>query len=241
MSDLITLPPEAVLPERPFTHPAHTLADLRALERTWETLRALHRGGALHRSAPAHGGETGETLLLREWCDDLGMIRRVVLNMLHPLEGVADIVMVGFCGRRRPGADPMDIHEMDVELVRDLHTRVDILCYFTHQLDSGEHVNLVLFRNEESKARWAAGRRHLYAVRVLSTLYYRSIRLHNGHIPGGLNAGLNESRNGGAIHLTSTKYYDYLEAPSPTGESWRAVRCWEPPVTLEQGAARQPA
>jgi hypothetical protein len=239
MSDLVTLPPGAVLPERPFTHPANTLADLRALERTWETLRALHRSGALHPGSPESEGAAGETLLMREWCDDLGMTRRVVLNVLHPLEEYADIVMVGFCGQRRPGADPTDIHETDVELVRELHTHVDILCYFTHQQDSGAYVNLVLFRSEEAKALWAASRRHRYAVRVLSPLYYRSVRLHNGTIPGGLSAGLNGGQHGGAIHLSSTKYYDYLEVPSPAGESWRAIRYWQPPMTLEHGAARQ--
>lgn len=234
MGDLVTLPPGAVLPERPFTHPAHTLADLRALERTWETLRALHRSGALHSSTPGHDGETQETLLMREWCDDLGMTRCVVLNTLYPLEEFADIVMVGFCGQRRPGADPADIHEMDVDLVRELHTEVDILCYFTHQLDSGEYVDLVLFRDEKARAQWAAGRRHRYAVRTLSQLHYRSVRLHEGRIIGGLTGSQH-----GAIQITSTKYYDYLEALPATGESWRAVRHWEPPIALEQGTARQ--
>ena len=90
------------------------------------------------------------------------------------------------------------------------------------------------------KAAEATLRRHGYAVRVLSPLYYRSVRLHNGYIAGGLSAGTNGSQQGGAIHITSTKYYDYLDVPSPTGESWRAVRYWQPPVTVEQGAARQP-
>lgn len=228
MSDLVTLPPGVVLAERPFTHPNHTLADLGALERAWETLRALHRSGALHRAGP--DGD-GASLLMREWCDDAGMIRRVVLNRLLDLERLADLTLVGFCGQQRSGADVLPIHEMDVELVNELHTRVDILCHFTSQLDSGEYVNLVLFRDEQAKELWAASRRHCQAARTLSPSHYRSVRIHSGYVPGGLHVG--------AIHLTCTHYYDYLDTPSAEGEGWRAVRYWQPPVTLEHGLARQ--
>lgn len=213
--EMTTLDAAAILPERPFSHPNHTLADLRVLDRCLSRLRA-----ALHTPLLRPEGD----LLLYEWQDDAGLGQRIILRQGVELRSYLDVAVVGFFGQRRTAAAPGPIQDLDHELMLALADYEEVLCYFTSQLESGDYGNLVLFADEAAKTRWNQHPRHALAAREVAPAYYHSVRLHNGYLGGGILCC------DGPI-LTSTKYYDY-DLPAEAAGPWRAIRRWSPPVRL---------
>ena len=81
----------------------------------------------------------------------------------------------------------------------------------------GAHRNLVVHREPRDTDDWRTSAAHDRAVAISPGLY-QSIRIHNGHLDGGV-AG------NGAIVVDRTKYWDYDEQPA-----WRAEREFDPPL-----------
>lgn len=216
MDELTCLDANAILPDRPFAHPDHSLTDLAMLSRSVAALSALLADGA--------GAASGATLMRVEFFDNQHLHQRVILNRRFDLRQLPFMELVGFFGQRCQEADRAALAAVDEELLIELHDHVDILCYFTSQLVCGDYGNLVLFRTAAAKEHWMESQRHAWAVRQLAPRCYHTIRLHNGFISGGLSPKAD-------LRLTCTKYYDYDQGWTD-GRPWRSVRLYQPPLTL---------
>lgn len=213
-----TLDAATLLAERPFTHPARTYDDLLALNRALARLRAV-----LHSDLP-HGIGAMQSC---EWDDDQGNHQRILVRAGLNLRTLPMLYLVGFFGQRRATADRERMDTTDQVLVEEMAgAHSEIVCYYTAALESGEYGNMVLSTCESARDEWNASPNHTRAARELAPRYYRTIRLHNGVLDGGL-----RSAQGPA--LTVTKYYDYGDASHDGRAPWRGVRIWSPPARLE--------
>lgn len=208
---VVNLDATTLIPTRPFTDPALSLQDLRALHRCVGRLRA-----AIHSSLLC--GD--ETLCRFEWEDDAGLHQRIVARRGVDLLAIAPLTVVGFFGQRRRMVDRGPIEDVDAALVAEIADHADVLAYYTSALLGGEYANLVLCANDGARTHWNRSPRHAWAVRELAPACYHSVRLHNGVMAHGLRC------SAGPV-LTRTKYYDY-DGPSV----WRAVRTFSPPLAL---------
>ncbi len=216
MRQPIVIPHQLELCDRPFTHSAHSHAELATLRQSVATVSAL--------IADDHFAEQESLLARLEYVDNAQLSQRIVLNRRIDLRTLPVLEVVGFFGQRRRTADRAALAAIDEELLAELHDHVDIACYFTRQLPSYDYGNLVLFRTPAAKQHWMNSLRHVWAVRHLAPECYHSIRLHNGVLPRGLWAD-------GELRLTCTKYFDY-DLGCDDGVPWRAIRFYEPPLTL---------
>lgn len=121
--------------------------------------------------------------------------------------------LVGFFAQKRFGLDHARLTEVDDQLVAEFPRHPGILSYSSIALSDGDWGNLVILRSSSDGQRWREGDRHAWAARDLAPAHYRSVRLHNGWLPGGL---LSEADP----VLLRTRYWDY-EA------GWRAERVLE--------------
>jgi hypothetical protein len=137
---------------------------------------------------------------------------RIAFLKTAALSSRADLIIVGFCGRKQAGADRTIVETVDQELVAEFPAHPHFLGYNSLELAHGDWCNLVLFNHWDGLAHWSTSVRHWQAVREIAPHYYQYIRLHNGIIPGGLTTT-------SPLILRRTKYYDFS-----TGEMWHAVR-----------------
>lgn len=79
-----------------------------------------------------------------------------------------------------------ELHRVDKLLVEELASNPGLLTYTSLELRKGRWYNLVLLRDDTSRAYFRQSSTHRYAAHQLSTYYYAWIRLHNGDLPGGL-------------------------------------------------------
>lgn len=193
------------VPERPFAEPAHSLSDAAILdlmrERLRETLRdtSIGAGDVLGREPYTHlAVEDGERQ------------HRMVVMARELLLGAGELTVVGFFGQRRDNADPAVLGDVDAELMQELFQHPYVLSYCSLALPDGNWANLVLLQHTEGIEHWRASQKHIRAARELSPQFYRTIRLHNGLLPGGL--------AGPQLVLHSTKYYDFSSG------WWQAIR-----------------
>jgi hypothetical protein len=80
-----------------------------------------------------------------------------------------------------------------------------VLSYSSLELDGGDWGNLILLDGDAARQRWRDGERHAYAARELAPRHYTSVRLHQGILTGGVDAGRDPI-------LRRTRYYDYQAA-----------------------------
>jgi hypothetical protein len=188
---------------RPFTDPWWVAQDRAVLAYAMTLLRA-----ALAESALAKQGRDEQAAL---WIEKDGRQHRLIINNEHLLCTLPHLRFVGFFGQRRrnvEGTQLMDkVVAIDDALVAELTEHPGIVAYCSCELASGEYGNLVLLADEQAKTQWNTGARHHYVAHVLAPHYYRSVRLHNGSILGGLPAGH-------APVIERTQYYDYGDRPS---------------------------
>jgi hypothetical protein len=200
----IELDPWEIVEDRPFTDPDNSLVDLTRLHYILTKLQSLlTQPDALPghpRPLILHLSEPGERHL------------RLILCQLEALLKTQDLVVVGFCGHKAPEADRSLLDMVDSELVAEMLEHPHLLCYGSLELEGGDWCNLVLFDHIRGLAHWTRSGRHGYAAIQLAPQYYRSIRLHNALLPGGVMAGQ-------GLNLLRTKYYDYRG-----GSIWWAVR-----------------
>lgn len=199
----IQLAPWELVEDRPFTDPDNSLVDIAWLNYILTRVQSLLRQPETlpaHRPLILHLPEPGERNL------------RLILCQLETLLAAQELVVVGFCGHKAPEADRSLLNVVDTELVAEMAEHPHLLCYGSLELEGGDWCNLVLFDHIRGLAHWTRSGRHGYAAIQLAPQYYRSIRLHNALLPGGVMAGQR-------LSLLRTKYYDYQG-----GSIWWAVR-----------------
>lgn len=205
VKNYVYLDTSELVPDRPFTNPEHNPDDLAMLEYMAKRLRyVLNQPDAVRHYPRPFVLYLPESGGLR--------LRLAITNPDGLLSNKDDLLVVGFCGQKRPEAERSQVEAVDIELVSEFLQHPYLLSYCSLELKCGNWCNLVLFSHSVGLRHWATSRRHAYAALELAPNYYLSIRLHNGQLPGGL-------MSGHKIRLTRTKYFDYR------GETiWRALR-----------------
>lgn len=200
---MITLAPDAVVADRPFTALEHSAADLRVMDRMLVRLRR-HVAEVV---VPSGSASRDDRL-----SDPDGSQLKIAIPAVAAALVPRDLVAVGFFGQARMDVDHAPIIDLEAALIADLAQEPGLLVYFNLFWPGVGWGNLVLFDGWEAKDRWGRDDpRHIESVRR-SPAHYHSIRLHNGVVAGGL-PGV------GGIRLVRTRYLDY------SGDRpWRAVR-----------------
>ncbi len=119
---------------------------------------------------------------------------------------------MGFFGERVTDVDPAPLEEANTEIVAEFTKYPGILSYSSVELPDGKWANLVLHDDPVDREYWRRSELHAEAVRVLSPVHYRNVRIHNAE----LTDALTDSPN---FILERTKYYDF-----EGGVEWRAQR-----------------
>jgi hypothetical protein len=208
MDDCLNLRPDDCLTDRPFTQPENNSTDLEILNQTRARLCALLR-------QPGGIPDSPRPYVLWQ-VDERGLNLRLVVTDVPRLLACNPVTVVGFCGNRRPGADPVPMDAMDDVLIAEFPRHPYVLSYCSQQLADGNYRNLVLLDSAKAREHWRTSARHAYAALHMSPGFYAHVRLHNGLIQGTV-------MSDAAIILQRTKYYDYTHT-LPDGAPWRAVR-----------------
>lgn len=205
MTQIISLASAESVPGRAFADLARSHDDLAQLEHMRAGLAALlGDAGLALGAAPASGPQIA-------YLDEAdGRQHRAVVTARERLLDASELTVVGFFGQRRAEVDPGMLGSVDAELLDEFVHHQYVLSYSSIELPGGDWGNLVLLEHAAGIEHWRSSQRHMYAARELSPQFYASIRLHNGHLAGGLRAP--------AIELTSTKYYDFRQG------WWQALR-----------------
>lgn len=186
---------------RPFTSPDLYTADHAVLSFMLADLQALLTSAA-----------AVEAYKPIEWIVHGRKRRTIVCDPMALNSEKVDVNVVGFFGERNDERDGTPLEEANAEIVLEFRNYPGILSYNSMELTDGNWANLVLHDKPDTREYWRASRRHAEAAEELSPLYYRTVRIHNGILPGGLHGGEE-------IRIESTKYWDFTR---PT--VWRARR-----------------
>jgi len=149
-----------------------------------------------------------------------GLKRRTILNDPMRLHARGDVCVVGFFGERHPEKDGSPLEEANAEIVLEFRNYPGILSYSSMEMADGNWANLVLHDVPESREYWRASEAHAKAARELSPLFYRTVRIHNGTLAGGVLGGKQ-------IVIERTKYWDFRSA-----RVWQAVRELQEPTHI---------
>jgi hypothetical protein len=201
MAEEIVLGPDETVPGKAFADPVHTQRDEEALRHLLKHERER---------AKLLAGETD--VLVRE-TDPEGLRHLLFVPDTRALLDAADPTVVGFFGRPRPDADEPLLFELEEELVAGMgaYAADGLLSYYDVEFVKGAYGNLILFASPDGPRKWRENPVHHRAVEI-SPANYHDIRLHQGTLAGRL-------LDGGALHVTRTRYLDYSGL-----EVWRAVR-----------------
>lgn len=207
MSDTVQLSIDDHVPGRPFTDPAHTPSDRQRLVSMVEQLVDTYDDPVVCDFAPGK----------RPVCQSDPQGRHFRIYYVQPslLFTATDLVVVGFFGAKRPGADIAPLLAADKRFEPEFHHNRGLLSLSTVRIPDGNFANLVLFTDHESKDRWNNAPIHRDTVAEISPPYYRSIRLSNAILPDGL-------ADPDGLVMKAVKYIDYQAEPP-----WRAVRRFE--------------
>jgi hypothetical protein len=201
MAEEIVLGPDETVPGKAFADPVHTQRDEEALRHLLKHERERARLLA------------GETDVLVRETDPDGLRHLLFVPDTRALLDAADPTVVGFFGRPRSDADEPLLFELEEELVAGMgaYAADGLLSYYDVEFVKGAYGNLILFASPDGPRKWRENPVHHRAVEI-SPANYHDIRLHQGTLAGRL-------LDGGALHVTRTRYLDY-SGP----EVWRAVR-----------------
>ncbi len=204
MEDVLRISAREVVDGRPFTDPTHIMADTNILryliDQTCHFLEMPENYTAKARPIVAYQPNR------EEW------VYRIVVPKPEPLLEAEQLMFVGFLGQRLEHADVAVANEFDEILVSEIPEYPGLLSYTSMALFTGNFANLVVFREEADKEQWSRSKAHAQAVRKLAPDFYKSIRLYNGLLPGGL-------YDSAGLRLSRIKYFDYETTPM-----WRAIR-----------------
>lgn len=152
-----------------------------------------------------------------------GLRRRTIVLDLERALAHETVHVVGFLGNRRPDAEDSGIETVEADLVNELASHPGLVTYSSMELIGEQWANLVVHNAPDVREQWRRSDRHKHAVDFVSPRAYSGVRIHNGHITGGL-VGPNP------IVIERTKYWDFDVEPT-----WHAVR--ELPGGVYQRAA----
>lgn len=186
---------------RPFTSPDLYATDVGFLSHMVEDLRILLR--------PSQEMEPYRPI---EWTVDTLKRRTIVCQPEALRTSCDDVSVVGFFGQRNLDRDGATLEEANAEIVLEFRNYPGILSYSSMELVDGNWANLVLHDKPDTREYWRASRRHAEAAEKLSPLFYRTVRIHNGILPGGLYGGQ-------TVQLQCTKYWDFRSR-----RIWRGMR-----------------
>lgn len=148
-----------------------------------------------------------------------GLSRRAVICHPKALALPIDRCVVGFFGERRADASQSVVDDFEVELLMEFRSYPGILSYSSTELIDNYWANLVIHALTDDAQDWRGSKVHKRAVTEISPRQYRSVRIHNGKLPGGVVGGE-------AITVERTKFWDYGEKPNPTGAVWEGERAY---------------
>lgn len=198
---------DEIVKGRPFTHPDHSLEDLKRMRRMAQQLVDNYNNPVMCDFVPGK----------RPVCqsDPQGKHFRIYYIQPKLLFSWEEITVVGFFGIKRPGADIGPLIRADKKFELEFNEHPGLLSLSTVRLPDGNFGNLVLFTDPESKDNWNYSPLHYELVQEISPPYYKSIRLNNGLLPAGL-------ADPQALRLIRVKYLDFSTRPY-----WRAARNFE--------------
>jgi hypothetical protein len=204
VDECIRLGPWETAPGRDFTDPTQVSQDLK---RVAVMLSALRRG-----LVAGAGWAEGANPVVLAPPGLQGRAHRAVVCDVRRLGDGRDLTWVGFFAVKRRDCDHAPLTAMDDELIGEFPAHPGVLSYSSLELADGDWGNLILLDGDAARQRWRDGARHEYAARELAPRHYTVVRLHQGVLPGGVEAGREPV-------LRRTKYYDYRAAVT-----WRAER-----------------
>ena len=140
-----------------------------------------------------------------------GLARRTVICDPVGLRREEGLCVVGFFGERRVDADQAVVDDIEGDLIAEFRSHPGILSYSSIELVDNYWANLVIHDAPSDTARWRESRVHVQAAEEVSPRHYRSVRIHNGHLLGGVVG--DES-----IVIERTKFWDYTSEPTWLGE-----------------------
>lgn len=146
-----------------------------------------------------------------------GLRRRTVVCEPERIRESDRVHVVGFFAERREEIDYVSLDELELDLLLEFRNFPGILSYSSIELANDFWANLVIHGVPEDTESWRGNTPHTHAVEMSPRLY-SAIRIHNGHLDGGV-AG-NQ-----AIAINCTKYWDYDHDPV-----WQALRSFDPPL-----------
>ena len=146
-----------------------------------------------------------------QW-DVHGLARRAVICDPKALYQLVERCVVGFFGERRPEARQSVVDDIEVDLLLEFRSHPGILSYSSIELVDNYWANLVIHEKPVDSQEWRNSDVHKRAVAEISPRQYRSVRIHNGRLPGGVVGSA-------AITIDRTKFWDY-GVPG----TWEAVR-----------------
>ncbi len=155
-----------------------------------------------------------------------GLQRRTVICRTEPLFRYGDVQFVGFFGDRRDDDQDSGIDDVELDVVGQFVHYPGILAYSSIELVDRQWANLVVHESPDDREEWRKCPVHKKAVDLVSPKAYTGVRIHNGHIPGGVIGTA-------APVLECTKYWDFNVDPV-----WRARRQLPGGAT---GTVRRPA
>ncbi|MGH8924277.1 MAG: hypothetical protein ACRDWA_06530 [Acidimicrobiia bacterium] len=141
-----------------------------------------------------------------------GLHRRTIVSAPLRLNEPKDICVVGFFGERHLDRDITPLEQANAEIVLEFRNFHGILSYSSMELTDGNWANLVLHDLPDTRDQWRASEIHARAALQLAPVFYRTVRIHNGYLPGGIPGGR-------SIEIERTKYWDYGKS-----RVWHAVR-----------------
>lgn len=146
-----------------------------------------------------------------------GLRRRTVVCEPVLIRERERVCTVGFFAERREDIDYPALDELEMSLLLEFRRFPGILSYSSVELANDFWANLVVHSVPDDTDMWRTSTAHARAVEVSPTLY-SSIRIHNGHLEGGVSGN-------GAVAVDRTKYWDYDVDPV-----WQAIRSFDPPL-----------
>ena len=155
-----------------------------------------------------------------------GLQRRTVICRPEPLYRFGDVQFVGFFGERRDDITGSGLDDAELDVVGQFVNYPGILAYSSIELVDQQWANLVIHESPDDREEWRKCPVHKTAVELVSPKAYTGVRIHNGHIPGGVIGTA-------APVLECTKYWDFDVTPV-----WRARRNLPGGAT---GTVRRPA
>jgi hypothetical protein len=151
-----------------------------------------------------------------------GLRRRAVVCEPEEVRRRDRVCIVGFFADRRDDIEYESLDELELSLLLEFRNYPGILSYSSIELANQYWANLVVHSVPDDTEAWRVSTAHVKAV-THSPALYTSIRIHNGHLDGGITSNQ-------AIAIDRTKYWDYDSEPV-----WQGDRTFDVPIRRPPG------